>query len=194
MHGLINRSIQKFVCDTYSTGIWQQVAGHANLGFVDFEAMLVYEKPITSRVLDSLSAIVGRPGKELLEDLGAYLVSNPNQEGVRRLLRFGGVNFEEFLHSLDDLPERAKLAVPDLVLPSMELDQSDEWRFSLLCRSPVRGVGYLMMGVLRVMADDYGALALFDSKCLSRGYEVISIIVIDRDYAEGRHFDLGATA
>ena len=194
MHGLINRSVQNFVCDTFGKDSWLQVTQRADLGFSEFEAMLSYQDDITPRLLDSMAAVTHRPLAELLEDIGTYLVSTPKLEGVRRLLRFGGVNFEEFLQSLDDLSDRAKLAVSDLDLPRMELDGKAEGQFDLICQSPVPGFGLVMTGVLRVIADDYGALVVLDHETIADGFERVSITLIDTDFAEGRHFDLGARA
>ena len=44
MHGLINRAIQSFFCNTYGQERWQRVTEAAGLGFSDFEAMLVYDE------------------------------------------------------------------------------------------------------------------------------------------------------
>lgn len=194
MHGLINRSIQNFVSDSYGADTWALVAAEAGLDHVDFEAMLSYDDALTPQVLDAVSRVLGRPREELMEDIGTYLVSNPNVEAIRRLLRFGGVNFEDFLHSLDDLPDRARLAVADLQLPRMELRQYSDGRFRLVCESPVRGYGHVMMGILRVMADDYGALALLEHEGSGEGVEAVSISLVAADFAEGRTFELGARA
>ncbi len=113
---------------------------------------------------------------------------------MRRLLRFGGVNFEDFLHSLDDLPDRARMAVADLHLPAIELHDDSEGRYGLICDSPLAGFGHLMMGVLRVMADDYGALALLELEEGEEGRETVHIQLVAADYADGRAFDLGARA
>lgn len=192
MHGLINRSIQSYVCDSYGMDIWIDVTHRADLDFTEFEAMLSYEDALTGRVLDAVSEILGRPRDELMEDIGTYLVSHPSFEAVRRLLRFGGVNFEDFLHSLDDLPDRARLAVSDLHLPKIELREHADGQFSLFCEAPVAGYGHVMMGILRVMADDYGALALLDHIGGGQGSETVSISLVEAEYAEGRSFDLGA--
>ncbi|EEB84909.1 heme NO-binding domain-containing protein [Roseobacter sp. GAI101] len=192
MHGLINRSVQNFVCDTFGKDVWLQVTQRADLGFSEFEAMLSYKDDITPRLLDSMAAVTHRSLTDLLEDIGTYLVSTPKLEGVRRLLRFGGVNFEEFLQSLDDLPDRAKLAVSDLDLPRMELDEKPDGQFDLICQSPVPGFGLVMTGVLRVIADDYGALVVLDHETTADGFERVSITLIDTDFAEGRQFELGA--
>ena len=194
MHGLINRSIQSFVCDTYGREAWTDIALMARLDFIEFEAMLVYDDALTPAVLDAAAKVLRRPRDELMEDIGTYLVSTPQLEGVRRLLRFGGVGFEDFLQSLDDLADRARLAVSDLVLPRLELREHAFGQYSLICDSPVAGFGHVMMGVLRVMADDYGALVLLDHEGRRQGVETVSITLIEADFAAGRHFDLGARA
>ena len=194
MHGLINRSIQSFVCDTYGAEAWDKVAAMAALEIPTFEAMLIYEDVLTTRVLDSAASVLDRPRDEMMEDIGTYLVSHTGFEAVRRLLRFGGVNFEDFLHSLDDLPDRARLAVPDLNLPRLELREHAAGQFSLICDAPIAGYGHVMMGILRVMADDYGALALLEHTGGGNGVETLTIALFDAAFTEGRDFDLGARA
>lgn len=194
MHGLINRSIQSFVCNSFGREVWQDVTARAELDFTEFEAMLVYDDTLTPRVLDALADILDRPRDEVMEDIGTYLVSHPEFEPVRRLLRFGGVTFEEFLNSLDDLPARARLAVSDLNLPALELREHQPGNFSLLCGADVAGYGHVMMGILRVMADDYGVLALLEHTGRKGGHETVNISLVETDFAEGRSFELGMRA
>ena len=192
MHGLINRIIQNYVCDSYGQEVWAEATHLAGLEFTEFEAMLSYVDSITPAVLDAVCDVLTRPRNEVMEDMGTYLVSHPGYEAVRRLLRFGGVNFSDFLHSLDDLPDRARLALSDLELPRVELREHADGQFSLLCDAPVPGHGYLMMGVLRVMADDYGALVLLDQTGSVGGVETLTIMVVEAGFSAGRSFDLGA--
>lgn len=194
MHGLINRAIQSFVCTTYGADRWLRVTTDAQLGFTDFEAMLVYDDAQTRAVLAALCRELGRTEAELLEDLGTYLVSNPEVEALRRLLRFGGVTYQEFLHSLDELPDRARLAVSDLHLPALELREHACDQFSLICAAGLSGYCNVMIGILRAMADDYGALVFLEHQGARDGAEVISIRLIEADFAKGRDFDLGARA
>jgi len=194
MHGLINRSIQSFICDSYSIQTWKEVAAKADLDFDEFEAMLSYDNAITPRVLNAAAEVLERPRNDIMEDIGTYLVSHPSFEAVRRLLRFGGTDFDDFLHSLDDLPDRARLAVGDLDLPGLELRERAPGQFSLICEAPVAGYAHVMMGVLRVMADDYGVLALFEHTGGNNQFETLVIILVEEDYAEGRSFELGARA
>jgi hypothetical protein len=194
MHGLINRAVQCFVRDTYGAERWLETARAAGLEFSDFEPMLHYEDALTEVVLDTVAGQLGVPPETVLEDIGTYLVSHPNAEALRRLLRFGGVTFIEFLHSLDDLPDRARLAVSDLELPSMELREHAANRFSLICQGAHSGFGFVMMGVLRTLADDYGALVFLEHQGGGHNIEVIEITLIEAAFAEGRSFELGARA
>lgn len=190
MHGLINRSIQSYLRDTYGQPLWLRVAQDARLGFENFEAMLAYDDALTEAVLNAATAALDRPREALLEDLGTYLVSHPNLEPLRRLLRFGGVSFVDFLHSLDDLPERGRLAVPDLHLPQFALVSYAPNQFVLRCRAEPPGFGHVMVGVLRAMADDYGALAMLDYAGRLAGVESISIELLEARFAAGRPFSL----
>lgn len=194
MHGLINRALECFVRDTYGTARWAEVTRRAGLGFDGFEAMFSYDPALTSAVLEAMGRVLDRPVEEILEDVGTYLVSHPNTESLRRLLRFGGVTFTEFLHSLDELPERAALAVDDLDLPRIEVADLSDTLFELSIARGRFGFGHVLTGILRAMADDYGALVMLDHRGTRGDAEVIAVSVIEAAFAEGREFDLGARA
>lgn len=194
MHGLINRAIEMFVRDTYGRKAWVALALRCDVGAAGFEAMLTYDDAITLALLQDLAQEQDRPVETLLEDIGTYLVSHPSSERVRRLLRFSGDDFTEFLRSLDDLPARARLAVPDLVLPRLELREHNLQYFSLkVCHGgdlpPI--FGHVLVGLLRAMADDYGALVVLDHTGGAAGRDVITVNLLERAYAEGRSFALG---
>jgi hypothetical protein len=190
MHGLINRSIQCFLRDTYGPAIWRQVACTAGLGFDNFEPLLSYDPALTEAVLDAASRLLHRPRETVLEDLGTYLVSHPNLERLRRLLRFGGMTFQDFLHSLEDVRERSHLALPDLDLPDLRLLDLGEGVYRLHCSVMLPGVGHIVVGLLRAMADDYGALVLLDHDGCRDGDEVIAVQLLDHRHSAGRRFDL----
>ena len=130
----------------------------------------------------------------MLEDLGTYLVSHPSVEALRRLLRFGGLDFVDFLHSLEDLPGRARLAVRDLALPRMELDVLGERRFELRCIDAPEGFGHVLVGLMRAMADDYGALAVLEHLGRKGRVERIGIDVTMSGFSPGRAFNLTTRA
>lgn len=194
MHGLINKSIQVFVQDNFGRARWVEVAHRAGLENSDFEAMLHYDDALTEDVIGAAAAVFDLPREAILEDLGTFLVSGARVESVRRLLRFGGADFVEFLHSLDELPDRTRLAVGDLELPVLELNEHAEHTYSLRIDSEFSGFGHVLLGVLRAMADDYGALAFLEHRGQVEGAELVDITLIETAFSDGRSFDLGAQA
>ncbi|MEQ5871267.1 heme NO-binding domain-containing protein [Sagittula sp. NFXS13] len=191
MHGLILRTFQVFVQDTYGPEAWLDISGRANLEIVDFEAMLIYPPETYDAVITASEDVMHKPRDVFLEDVGTYLVSHPNSEGLRRLLRFGGVDYIDFMHSLDDLPDRARLVVADLNLPSLEMHDDGQNQYRLLVGPGLPGFGYVMVGVLRAIADDYGALVLLDSRAETAAeVQVVEISLFETAFAEGREFDL----
>ena len=191
MHGLINRSLECFISNTYGADEWRAVAREAGLEFEHFESMFDYDDVLSYAVLDASAARLSKSHNTILEDLGTFLVSSPDVQSLRRLLRFGGVTFEEFLHSLDDVYDRAKLAVPELELPKFNLLEEDEQgRFKLVVTSPHVGFARVTMGLLRAMADEYGALVFLEYAGAGDGFEEISVVLVQSGYADGRDFSL----
>lgn len=186
MHGLVNRSVQCFLRDTYGVARWVSVAEEAGIDPSGFEALLVYDDALTDAMIDAAARQLGKPREALLEDVGIYLVG---LEPLRRLLRFGGVDYADFLQSLDELPDRVHLAVPDLDMPDLELKTTGPGRFTLVCGAGHEGFGAVFAGILRAMADDYGALALIEAGG-TRTAETIGIELLEAQFATGRRFDL----
>ncbi len=190
MHGLINRSLQCFVRDTYGDDNWRSIAKSARLGFVNFEALMTYPDELTFRALTAACTTLNKPSDVLLEDLGTYLVSHPNLEAVRRILRFGGETFLDFLYSLDDLPDRVRLAVPDLNLPRLELREHSPGALTLRSIGACPGFGHVMVGILRAMSDDYGTLAFLEHLGAGNGEEIVSVQLLEVGFSAGREFRL----
>ncbi|WP_127104426.1 heme NO-binding domain-containing protein [Pararhodobacter zhoushanensis] len=195
MHGLINKALQAFICDAFGADAWEEIlhrsGADAVLGSDGFEAMQLYDDGLTVTVLATAAQLLRRSRDALLEDLGTYLISGERQEPLRRLLRFGGVSFTDFLFSLDDLQGRSHLAVPELGLPELSISEVETGGFSLACRDGWPGFGHVLVGALRALADDYGALVVLEHHGTGSGTEeVIAIEVHDPAYYAGRRFDL----
>jgi hypothetical protein len=176
--------------DTYGVLAWTDVINLAGLQHDGFEPMLQYEDAVTHGVLEAMAQVLSRPLQAVLEDLGTYLVTHANTQAIRRLLRFGGDTFADFLLSLDDLPERARLAVPDLQFPALELEERGTGDFRLWVRGEHPEFVWMLCGALRALADDYGALVLMD------GFEnpeggFIDLHLAALSFAEGNAFSLG---
>ena len=186
MDALLLRSLQGYVRDTFGPKVWQAICRRVGLKFETFEPMLRYDLGTADRVAQQAADALGRSVEAIWEDMGTYLVTNPVNEGVRRLLRFGGLGFADFLHSLEEMPGRARLAMPDLDLPEIDLQEIGPERFELRCRSRHKGMVRVLVGMLTAMADDYGTLCLIDPGEDGR----ISVRVLDSFHGQARPFDL----
>ncbi len=80
--------------------------------------------------------------------------------------------------------------------PERVVDEVGPGKFTLTCRDGAFGFGHVMVGVLRALADDYGALAVLEHAGGPDQKEgaVISIEVHDPAYHTGRRFDLAVEA
>ncbi|MBK6467929.1 MAG: heme NO-binding domain-containing protein [Rhodobacter sp.] len=193
MYGLLLRSIQAYLRATFGAAVWGRVLRAAGQSPDGFEPMLPYDADAFQRVLAACSAELDRPVETMLEDVGTFLVADPGNQGLRRLLRFGGATFADFLHSLEELPDRARLALPDLELPQIGLTESAPGLFQLSCGCSFPALFPVALGVLRAMADDYGALVLIDpvpaalANACGNG---LSVQLLETAHGSGNRFDL----
>jgi hypothetical protein len=191
MHGMINCALQGFVASTYGDAIWAEVRSQVGLPFDDFEAMLDYPDAMTLACFQAACHVMHKNPNALLEDLGTWLVTDVRLEPLRRLMRFSGTSFLDFLHSLEEVGDRGRLAVPDLELPDITLLRLDPSTFRICARWSLPGIAPILMGCLRAMADDFGALALLRLDGVEDGVECLHVQLLDVAYSKGRSFDLG---
>lgn len=184
MHGLCNRALQCLLRDRMGDDLWARIAGQAGLPVAGFEAFGLYDDALTERVLAAAVAVTGHDADTLLEDLGTYLVSHPSCEAIRRLLRFGGPDFAGFLFALEDLPDRARLAVSDLILPDVRVIATEAGA-RLEFGPGIAGFSAVATGLIRAMADDYGTLVV-----LATSAGAVDVRLVEAGFAEGRRFAL----
>lgn len=156
--------------------------------------MLRYEDGLTEAIVVAGAKALDRPISVFLEDLGAFLATI---EALRRLLQFGGPGFSDFLMSLDEIQSRGQLALPDLELPEIVLEDQCGGSYEFSIRAAHAGWSAVMAGLVRAMADDYGALVLIESQRpkpvspdQSEWVEYVSVELLDASYVEGRSFAL----
>ena len=104
--------------------------------------MLAYEDGITYDLIDRLAKRQSKMHQDVLEDIGGYLVAEDSQASIRRLLRFGGATFEDFLLSLDDLNVRVVLALDILEMPTNRVLPLSAEKY--ICAWPQSGTGSVM--------------------------------------------------
>lgn len=179
---MINSSLESFLRTTYGDAFWQDILRTAHIEQRDFLTISGTTQQTTRRVVFAAARRLDKSPGETLEDLGAWLV---RLEPIRRLLRFSGTDFAEFVRSLDELPGRARMILPDLPLQDLSVDQQGPQDYRIKAQGLPMGWIWALAGILRGMADDYGALALI----LVCGNWIDLRIALD-EHGDSRPFDL----
>lgn len=178
MNSLINRGIEEFLRSTYGDALVNAVAEEAHVATGLVAPLGAGFGPSALR---RAAFRLSKPHSEMLEDLGAWMT---RIEPVRRLLRFSGRDFRDFLLRLEELPGRAHLVLPSLKVPQLQVDAVDQ-SFWVLMLDLDEIWQFVLVGLIRGMADDYGALCL-----ISVDDRAIRIDVWDEKFTEGRGFSL----
>jgi hypothetical protein len=157
MHGLINRSFELFLRDCYGDKIWENVAREAKLDPRGFFLLQKSSDKVSDRLISEAATILRKAKGELVEDLGGWLTQ---REPIRRLLRFSGRNFSEFVESLGEFPRRTQMIIQSLQVPRITVTMPTQQSYEVAIDGTGEIWPMLLAGVLRGMADDYGALAV----------------------------------
>ena len=96
--------------------------------------------------------------------------------------------------SLDTLRDRARLAVDDLDLPRLDVASMNEGTIILKVQPIWSGFSDVLVGLIRAMADDYGALVFIQRDFVPQGWDRIEVILIQHDFGSGNRFDLSVSA
>lgn len=192
MHGLFNKAFQAFIESVYGRQCWIEIIDRSGTNTPDFEPMMTYDFAVSEAVISACEHRLKRPREAILEDLGSYLVSNPEIDIVRRLLRFSGATYTDFIHALDELPGRARMALDDIVLPHIYVTEITDGFFAIKSAHSIPWANNIIAGVLRGMADDYGALATVEI-VQNEGEAQVEVLIHDANFAVGKAFDMAAS-
>jgi hypothetical protein len=194
MQRLLFRALREFVCDGYGEATWDMIAEKSGQPALVAGRIVNPKKNEIPNMLAAASQILKTGEQGLLEDLGTFLVSREGTGKMRRLLRFTGASFVEFLLSLDELPDRIRLALPDLEVPEIGVVQHGDEQIQVSCGPGQPGLISLLVGLIRAMADDYGALATVDRMGPENrdGSGCLVLRVHDSTFSNGRGFSLAA--
>lgn len=190
MLGVVNKAVEEFVITVHGGAVWQEVLRDIGTPGFRFEPMLMYEDEKSYALIRALSKRLSKPQQDILDDIGTYLVTPPNGGALRRLLRFSGSSFDDFLFSLDDLNDRVDLALPDLQLPQIMVIPQTIDRVHVRVSQTWSGFAYVLQGLLRAMADDYGTLVFLDVRRDITDSACIEVILIENNFSAGINFDM----
>ena len=167
MLGVVNKAIEAFVCQRYGDKLWADLLIDLSLPGYEFEAMLTYEDGITYDLIDRLAKRQSKMHQDVLEDI---------------------------LLSLDDLNDRVALALDILEMPLIRVLPLSAEKIHVRVAPKWHGFSDVLVGLLRALADDYGALVFMDRLADTDQTECIKVILIDHHHSAGTSFDLAASS
>ena len=95
--------------------------------------------------------------------------------------------------SLDDLNDRVALALDILEMPMICVLPLSAEKIHVRVAPKWHGFSDVLVGLLRALADDYGALVFMDRLADTDQTECIEVILIDHHHSAGTSFDLAAS-
>ncbi|NCV10055.1 MAG: hypothetical protein EBW44_00435 [Rhodobacteraceae bacterium] len=179
MLGVVNKAIEAFVCQRYGDKLWADLLIDLSLPGYEFEAMLTYEDGITYDLIDRLAKRQSKMHQDVLEDIGGYLVAEDSQASIRRLY---------------DLNDRVALALDILEMPMIRVLPISAEKIHVRVAPKWLGFSDVLVGLLRALADDYGALVFMDRLADTDQTECIVLILIDHHHTAGTSFELAASS
>lgn len=190
MIGLFNVALQTFVVDQHGSLAWASVLEKAGMPEASFEPLLDYRSETMERIVEKAAEEFGCTQEELLEDFGTYLVTSETHATLRRLLRFSGATFREFIGALDELPARGRLALDSLRLPEIDVREVSSGVFEIGRSGRLGPMLDVLHGAIRGMADDYGALVTISVEPNGAGVRTLRLVLHQAHFTTGRQFDI----
>ena len=93
MHGMIHRSIQTYLTDTFGRDIWLRIARNSRTGVTNYESMLRYPDQMAGMVLEAASEQLRRSRAMIFGGSGHTSdLESAKKPASGGLLRFGGAN------------------------------------------------------------------------------------------------------
>lgn len=157
MYGLVNRSIEGLITRDFGEDRWQAVRARAGLGAEPFVAMRAYDDSVTYALVGAASEELGLPAATLLEAFGEYWTVHVAHASYGDMLRHYGDTVAEFVGNLDAMHVQVATSMPELVPPSFQVDEGEDGVLVVEYRSKRAGLAPMVAGLLRGVAQIYGA-------------------------------------
>jgi hypothetical protein len=195
---MICKTLELFLRSRRGDAAWTEIRKAAGLREPQLDPMRTYPDESIHALLLAAEDRLRLPVHALLDDVGTWICTHPPLEAVRRLIRFSGPTFVDLLWSLEELPDRARLAVPDLQLPLCRVRETALGCYDVEVEWDRAYTGAVLGGILRAMADDHGTLVYIDwagrTEADGRIIETLEIALHDMRHAAPREFAFGVTA
>ncbi|MEM9717448.1 MAG: diguanylate cyclase [Pseudomonadota bacterium] len=162
--GLINRGLKGFVETYHDAETWRKLVSGQSAIPEDFEALADYPLEVTVRLVAEISTLRDASEADVYEDLGTFLVSTHWDARLRLVFMSCADDFVKFLQRLDVVWVALNAVDAAFPLNSWEISSTRAGAFRLSGPTLFPGFPSLCVGMLRSLADEFGAYVIIDQK------------------------------
>lgn len=148
MYGLVNRSLQDFICQEYGESEWESIKKRAHVNVDVFVSMEAYPDEITYQLVGAASEHLTIDPSLVLHAFGRHWVLVTGKEGYGEFLNLAGDTLPEFLNNLNNLHTRVALAFQSLRPPEFNVIEDNGESLRLQYISPREGLAPFVLGLL----------------------------------------------
>ncbi|MEO0344438.1 MAG: diguanylate cyclase [Pseudomonadota bacterium] len=164
MLGLINQGLRSFVLAFHGEKSWSAMRARRAELPEDFEVLLDYPPDITTTLLAEIAMIRDVDRRDVLEDLGTYLVTNLWEARIRDLILTCGADFNNFMARAPVILQALEQIEPRSNCKAFSFKTKAKGQYEIRNSGDMLYAAPLIVGVLRAIADHFGALVTLKHK------------------------------
>lgn len=183
MLGLINRGLRAFVIKFHGRSHWQELVATQPEVPSDFEVLMDYPLSMTELLISEISELRGTSQRDVMEDLGTFALTSFWDARLRDLLLSCGRDFDQFMQNLTDLLIGFSRVEQSCDIERIEVIEKIESHYEVRFRGSTGMASYLVLGLFRALADQYGALVTCSHRnVLSDGepFDVFTVLIFEK--------------
>jgi len=155
MYGIINKSIQDLITQTFGADKWDAVKEKSGIDIDFFLSNEPYNDDITYKLAGAASEVLGISVDEVLHAFGEWWILKTGKEKYAGLIEAGGKNLSDFLINLPLFHNRIMLMYPKLTPPEFKVSNISENSIHVHYHSKREGLQEFVRGLLVGLSKMY---------------------------------------
>lgn len=155
MYGIVNKSIQDLITETFGEDKWEAVKEKSAVDVEFFLSNEPYDDDITYKLAGAAAEVLGISVEEVLQTFGEWWVLKTGKEKFGGLMEVGGNSLKEFLVNLPLFHNRIMLMYPKSTPPEFKVSDIEENSIYVHYHSKREGLQEFVRGLMSGLAKMY---------------------------------------
>lgn len=152
MYGLVNQAIEDLVVEVSDQATWERIKSNVGLDGC-FLTMESYPDDLTYNLVGEVSKALDKEPAEILQAFGKHWILFTGREGYGDLLTSYADNLVEFLEQLDAMHSHIATTMPNLKMPSFDVEHLEDNLIHLHYMSERQGLCPMVLGLLDGLSE-----------------------------------------